>query len=227
MKRLLYLFFALPISGFAFGPTPAPSSGGTNLSIYVYPATFSVTATTLSAGASATVVNSGSSSNISLAFGIPQGAIGSTGAQGIQGIQGIQGATGATGAQGATGAIGLAGTNGTNGTNGVALILTHTFSTIIGVSNGWTHAYGSKPTLVGGMLNCVTADGGMLAGQSVSLGNVIDASYSQPYFYFGDNATSIIEGSINIDPSIARITWNGLRNNVTSWANFTITVIYE
>lgn len=57
------------------------------------------TVTTLAAGASATVVNSGTAQNAIIDIGIPQG---------VPGIQGNQGTTG------------TAGTNGTNGTNGVS-----------------------------------------------------------------------------------------------------------
>ena len=47
--------------------------------------------TTLSPGASATVVNAGSSSAATLNFGIPQGATGATGSAGAAGAQGIAG----------------------------------------------------------------------------------------------------------------------------------------
>ena len=66
------------------------------------------TTTTLSAGSSASVVNTGSSSNAVFNFGIPQGI------QGIQGIQGVKGDTGNTGATGATGTAATIAVGSTN-----------------------------------------------------------------------------------------------------------------
>lgn len=80
------------------------------------PATVAVgTVTTLSAGSSATVSNTGTSADVVLAFGIPRG---NTGAQGPQGIQGIQGDTGPQGPTGATGATGSQGPRGDKGDTG-------------------------------------------------------------------------------------------------------------
>jgi collagen triple helix repeat protein len=73
------------------------------------------TTTTLSPGASATVVNSGSTSEAVFDFGIPEGDKGDTGDQGIQGIQGIQGDQGI---QGETGDTGLTGDTGPQGDPG-------------------------------------------------------------------------------------------------------------
>ena len=146
------------------------------------------------------------------------------GANGTNGTNGLNGANGATGA---TGATGTAGSNGINGTNGVALILTHSFSGIATASQSWAHGYGSAPTIVGAMLNCTSNDGGMTSGQSVNLMSVMDASYSEPYFFVGGDVTYLYEGSVSTDPSVARIVWNGTRNTVSSWSHFTITVIYE
>ena len=76
------------------------------------------TVTTLSAGSNATVVNSGTSMDAVLDFGIPQGVKGETGATGPQGEigpQGPQGETGATGPQGPKGDTGPQGPKGDTG----------------------------------------------------------------------------------------------------------------
>jgi hypothetical protein len=77
--------------------------------------------TTGSAGSSASVSNSGSSSQATFNFTIPKGATGATGAQGPQGPQG---STGAQGSQGATGAAGSQGTNGIAATIAVGTVST-------------------------------------------------------------------------------------------------------
>ena len=76
------------------------------------------TVTTLSAGSNATVVNSGSSMDAVLDFGIPQGATGATGPQGPQGPKGDTGDTGPQGPQGETGATGPQGPKGDTGATG-------------------------------------------------------------------------------------------------------------
>ena len=79
------------------------------------------TVTTLAAGSNATVVNSGTSMDAVLDFGIPQGAKGDTGPQGSQGEtghQGPQGETGATGPQGPKGDTGASGPQGPQGEKG-------------------------------------------------------------------------------------------------------------
>ena len=63
------------------------------------------TVTTLSAGSNATVVNSGTSMDAVLDFGIPQGPQGETGATGPAGPQGIQGETGPAGPAGSSATI--------------------------------------------------------------------------------------------------------------------------
>ncbi len=77
--------------------------------------------TTGSAGSSASVSNSGSSSQATFNFTIPRGATGATGAQGATGPQGSQGATGP---QGSTGAAGSQGSNGTAATIAVGSVST-------------------------------------------------------------------------------------------------------
>ena len=67
------------------GPTGATGANGTSATVAVG------TTTTLSPGSSATVTNSGDTTNAIFNFGIPQGT------QGIQGIQGIQGEQGPAG----------------------------------------------------------------------------------------------------------------------------------
>ena len=82
------------------------------------------TVTTLSAGSNATVVNSGTSMDAVLDFGIPQGAKGDTGPQGPKGDtgatgpQGPKGDTGATGPQGPQGPQGETGATGATGPQG-------------------------------------------------------------------------------------------------------------
>jgi hypothetical protein len=72
--------------------------------------------TTGAAGSSASVTNSGTSSDVVLNFTVP---VGNTGAQGAQGIQGLKGDTGLTGATGATGAQGIQGLKGDTGSQGL------------------------------------------------------------------------------------------------------------
>ena len=76
------------------------------------------TVTTLSAGSEATVVNSGTSMDAVLDFGIPQGAKGDTGPQGPQGETGATGATGPQGPKGDTGDTGPQGPQGETGPQG-------------------------------------------------------------------------------------------------------------
>ena len=76
------------------------------------------TVTTLSAGSNATVVNSGTSMDAILDFGIPQGAKGDTGDTGPAGPQGPKGDTGATGPQGPQGPQGETGATGATGPQG-------------------------------------------------------------------------------------------------------------
>lgn len=76
------------------------------------------TVTTLSAGSNATVVNSGTSMDAVLDFGIPQGAKGDTGDTGPAGPQGPKGDTGATGPQGPKGDTGDTGPQGPKGDTG-------------------------------------------------------------------------------------------------------------
>lgn len=61
------------------------------------------TVTTLEPGANATVVNTGTSANAVLAFGLPRGATGPAGSTGSPGPQGASGAVGAVGPTGAAG----------------------------------------------------------------------------------------------------------------------------
>ena len=85
------------------------------------------TVTTLSAGSNATVVNSGTSMDAVLDFGIPQGVKGETGATGPQGEigpQGPQGETGATGPQGPKGDTGPIGPAGSSATIAVGTVTT-------------------------------------------------------------------------------------------------------
>ncbi len=67
------------------------------------------TVTTLGAGNSATVTNTGNSSTAVFNFGIPHGSTGPTGATGATGATGPQGPTGATGPQGPQGETGAFG----------------------------------------------------------------------------------------------------------------------
>lgn len=76
------------------------------------------TVTTLSAGSNATVINSGTSMDAVLDFGIPQGAKGDTGPQGPQGETGATGATGPQGPKGDTGDTGPQGPQGETGPQG-------------------------------------------------------------------------------------------------------------
>ena len=226
MKHLILLLSLLATVAVA-GPYSGPySGGGGGTNIYYAPVAVSVgTVTNVPAGGTATVSITGTSNQV-WSFGLVQGATGATGPTGLTGPTGPQGPQGNVGATGATGATGPQGPAGTNGTNGAAIIYTHAFSSITG-SQTWAHSYGKKPVIVSAMLDCINNDGGMTAGQSVNLIDVFDSSYSQPYFFVGCDATNIKIGSASTDPTIARVAWNGNRNSVTNWANFTLTVIYE
>lgn len=76
------------------------------------------TVTTLPSGSNATVVNSGTSMDAVLDFGIPQGAKGDTGATGPQGPKGDTGDTGPQGPKGDTGDVGPQGPKGDTGPQG-------------------------------------------------------------------------------------------------------------
>jgi hypothetical protein len=208
------------------GPYPQGSGGGTNIYNFYTPASVSASATNLPYGSPATASVTGT--NIQTwVFGIPSGKDGINGTNGVNGINGTNGATGATGAIGATGPAGAAGANGVNGTNGVAIIYTHIFTNIDVASNGWPHNYGSKPIVVNGSINCLTNDGGMLAGQSANLFSVYESAWSAPYFSIGADSVNLIQGGNNSLQKNPYILWNGSRNSVTNWSNFTITIIYQ
>lgn len=72
-----------------------------------------------SAGSSASVTNSGTSSNVVLNFTIPKGDTGLQGIQGLKGDQGIQGETGPAGPQGVQGIKGDTGDQGPQGIQGI------------------------------------------------------------------------------------------------------------
>ena len=85
------------------------------------------TTTTGAAGTNASVVNSGTDTDLVLDFTIPQGPKGDkgdTGDVGPQGPQGEKGATGDTGPQGPQGEPGTPGTNGTDGKDGTNATIT-------------------------------------------------------------------------------------------------------
>ena len=234
MKRIITICSLLSITSLSFASGGlvtgtlsgggSGSGGGTNIYNYYFPASAVIgSVSTLPYNSAATVTVSGTS-NLSFVFGIPQGtngvngSNGTNGSQGPQGIQGIQGVAGPTGATGATGATGPQGPAGTNGVG------THSFATITGAQ---TYSVGKQTTVLTALLVCINADGGMTSGQSVYLHDVWDASYSEPYFYFGSDSSSIYLGSVSTSPTVARIVWNGARNTVNSWANFSVTVIYQ
>ena len=161
------------------------------------------TTTTLSAGSSASVVNTGSSSNAVFNFGIPQG---------IQGIQGIQGVKGDTGNTGATGATGTAATIAVGSTNtlgaGSAAVVTNSGTSSSAIFNfgipqgiqgetgatGATGAKGDKGDTGAGVATGGTT-GQVLAkasntnydttwvNQSVGTGTVTSVSLSAPSFF--------------------------------------------
>jgi len=203
------------------------SGGGTNITYVtnIFPVSVSVsTVTNVPVGGLATA-NASGSSNLVFNFGIPIGATGATGATGSNGTNGLNGATGATGATGSTGAkgdTGATGPQGVAGTNGV------TTTTFIGIATAMQSVSETKQvSVINAVVNCVTNDGGMTAGQSVAINNVWDASFSEPYFFLGTDATHLYEGSVSTATAVGRIIWNGARNSVTNWSNFTITVLYQ
>ena len=107
------------------------------------------TVTTLSAGSNATVVNSGTSMDAVLDFGIPQGVKGETGATGPQGEigpQGPQGETGATGPQGPKGDTGDTGPAGPAGSS--ATIAVGTVTTLPAGSNATVTNSGTSSSAV-------------------------------------------------------------------------------
>lgn len=74
---------------------------------------------TLAPGMQATVVNSGTPTNVQLEFGIPTGVAGPKGDTGATGPTGTSGVNGINGTNGTNGADGIDGTNGINGINGI------------------------------------------------------------------------------------------------------------
>ena len=91
----------LKMYGDSFAPTPVNISVGN--------------VTTLEAGSSATVTNTGDANNAVFNFGIPKGDKGDKGDQGEQGPQGEQGEQGPQGPQGERGATGATGPQGPRG----------------------------------------------------------------------------------------------------------------
>ena len=198
--------------------------GGTNVYNYFTPSTVTVSSVTnVPAGGAATVAVSGTN-NMVFSFGIPIGATGATGETGATGSAGANGTNGTNGLNGINGTNGL---NGVNGTNGIALIYSHVFTNIAQPQQAWAHSYGKAPLMVWGLVNCITNDGGMAAGQSVGYLNVQDAARSQPYFQIGSDGTNLYEGSVSTLAADGRINWAGQRNTITNWANFTLTIVYQ
>ena len=168
---------------------------------------------TVPVGGSANVTNTGTVAHPVWQLGIPTGA---TGATGPAGATGSTGATGAAGATGSTGATGAAGT-----------LNTYTFTTFIGTKN--THAIGAGHYFTGGYLTCVSSnDGGMLVGDTVSWEALQDPIYSQQYLNAGiDAANNLYVGSMHTTTGSAFLNYNGNRNSVTNWSNFTFTGVFQ
>ena len=138
------------------------------------------------------------------------------------------GPTGATGAAGSAGANGSNGSNGSNGVNGTnAVILTHSFTLSSGLSQTWGHSYGKAPVMLNGLLVCNTSDGGMVPGQSISMANVQDDSWSEPYFGIWSDSTNLYVAAPITSLSVAIIECRGARNNVTNWSDFSFLIQYQ
>ena len=247
MKWILLLLLCVVPAVRAYPPAPATTNqviAGTEPYLYITPALMSFmrtngllggtnnwyrpvavaigSVTNVPPGSNATATVSGTNTAM-FTFGIPQGLKGDTGATGATGPQG---ATGATGAKGDTGATGATGATGPTGPAGQSSILTYSFSGIA-VTNQ-THSVGTGHIYLGAYLTCTSADGGMAAGDTIDFRNAQDASYSECYFDAGLNAAGyLFEGSVSTDPSVARIIYNGARNTVSSWSNFTLTILYQ
>ena len=85
------------------------------------------TTSTLSPGSSATVTNTGTSTNAVLNFGIPKGEQGIQGVKGDTGAQGIQGPQGPQGIQGVKGDTGAQGIQGIQGNTGPMGSISHSY----------------------------------------------------------------------------------------------------
>lgn len=111
----------------ATGATGAQGPQGEKGADGVSPTVSVVHVDTLPAGSNATVENTGTTEQVNLVFGIPQGvqgekgepgATGETGAQGPQGVEGPQGLEGRQGPQGTQGPQGIRGEQGPAGEDG-------------------------------------------------------------------------------------------------------------
>ena len=109
------------------------------------------------------------------------------------------------------------------------VISTHTFTSIATTNQVWAHSLGRLPIILGAMLNCINTDSssGMVAGQSVMIGDAFNVSYDVSYFAVGGDSTDLYQGAFTTATTDARITWSGKMGSPTSWNNFTITVIYQ
>jgi hypothetical protein len=124
--------------------------------------------TTLTAGSSATVVNSGSAYAAVLDIGLPAGKDGATGSAGATGPAGPAGATGATGAAGATGSTGPAGKDGVTPSFSVSSVTTGDPGTSAAVTATTTNS-GANVALAFTIPRGATGAAGSGGGSSVSL----------------------------------------------------------
>ena len=149
------------------------------------------TTTTLAAGSSATVTNSGTTAAAVLNFGIPKGATGATGSAGPAGPTGATGPAGSVGATGAAGPTGPKGSTGANGATGA-----------IGPP-GATGATGATGTYTTNTAGCTLSDMG--GSWNIWLTNTSAIEWIQAKFSFDSNGTllsSSVYDSILGSPSV-------------------------
>jgi hypothetical protein len=130
------------------GPTGATGPAGSAATITVG------TTTTLAAGSSATVSNSGTSSAAVFNFGIPTGPTGPTGPVGPTGSPGPTGPTGATGPTGSPGPTGPTGATGPTGPTGPTGTFSGTTTSNITMNNSAPTVYFQDTDHNSAMIHC-------------------------------------------------------------------------
>lgn len=170
---------------------------------------------TLAPGMQATVVNSGTPTNVQLEFGIPQGTVGPKGDTGATGLTGATGANGINGTNGVNGKDGINGANGVNGING-----TNGIDGIDGTNGiAASIAVGTTTTLPAGSSATVTNAGTSSAAvfnfgipQGIPGAGTATLEYSELRGALGNS-----ESLPQLVPSGSKISVKEYRNNVGSF----------
>ena len=155
--------------------------------------------TTLPAGSNATVVNSGTSMDAVLDFGIPQGPQGETGATGPAGPQGIQGETGPAGPAGPQGIQGETGPAGPRGPQGEAGPRGETGPQ--GPTGGadFSNVYFTKEHVVGKMSST-----GLTIYEKMVIANIsmtAGGNYALPHGISNFGSLVSVHGALNVNPT--------------------------